>query len=145
MLQTIDPEIYDVVAIQEPAFDRLGQTFAGLSWRVIYPEKHNTTPKDMQAVILINRAIPTDSHTKIKIKSQDVVGVRIKTEGGEVKIYNIYLDGSHLQALQGVEEAMRRGRVGAEEEEGEGRESRGVESRKWHRMCLGDFNCHHPL
>lgn len=99
MLQTVDPKLYDLVAVQEPALNRLGQTFASPSWRVIYPEKHATTPKETRALLLINKNIKTDSYTEVKIDSQDTVAIRMQTECGDIEVYNIYLDRSHSRML----------------------------------------------
>lgn len=109
MLQTVDPTKYDIIAMQEPAMDRLGRMFVGPNWRAIYPAKHATTPKDTRAVMLINKNIQTDSFLEINMTMQDVVGVAIQTGCGEVEVYNVYLDGRHSRTLRKLEEAMGNG------------------------------------
>lgn len=142
MLQTVDPAKYDIIAMQEPAMDRLGRTFVGLKWRAIYPAKHATIPKDTRAIILINKNIQTDSYLEINMETQDAVGLTIQTGCGEVEVYNVYLDSGHSRMLRKMEEAMRSGRG---QREGQGRAEGDESNGTLHWICLGDFNCHHPM
>ncbi|KIJ53093.1 hypothetical protein M422DRAFT_95009, partial [Sphaerobolus stellatus SS14] len=138
MLQTVDPSEHDIIAVQEPAIDKLGRTPANSRWRVLYPTPHLRSPAQTRALFLINKNIPTDSYAEIH--------TLIKTEGGFLEIFNIYLDGEHSGTLAHVEKGMRNGDredgvAGAEE----GTRGRGRGDVTTHRVCLGDFNRHHPM
>ncbi|PPR07816.1 hypothetical protein CVT24_002896 [Panaeolus cyanescens] len=137
MLHKVDPREYDVVLIQEPHIDHLGNTRANAGWRVAYPTGHRDKPKATRAVTLISTSINTSNWTLETIACQDVVLTRMNTSSGMVNIYNIYNDCNHDVSMRAVVEDVRERRAGG----GGTREGQGEEEWLW----AGDFNRHHPM
>ena len=75
LLNSLKADHYNIVAIQEPHIDFLGQTQANLHWTVIYPKQHLLNPKNTRLVILINQRISTNNWEDINIASYDVTSV----------------------------------------------------------------------
>ncbi|KAG5721646.1 hypothetical protein E4T56_gene14635 [Termitomyces sp. T112] len=60
------PEEWDVLAIQEPYLDFLGNTRASSYWRVLYPSDHRKDGSTRsRSVLLINTNISTDAFTQL--------------------------------------------------------------------------------
>ena len=81
---------YDIIIIQEPYIDFLGNTRANSHWRTIYPTGHLDKPKAIRSVILINAKILTDVWTQIQFPHPDVTGVIITTDSFNLRIINVY-------------------------------------------------------
>ncbi|PPQ77570.1 hypothetical protein CVT24_005191, partial [Panaeolus cyanescens] len=143
MLHKVDPKEYDVVLMQEPHIDHLGNTRANAGWRVVYPTGHRDNPKLTRAVTLISSKIDTNDWTPETLVSQDVVLTRLKASDRIINIYNIYNDCKHDNSMRVVTADVwerRAGDGGVEIEggvEGERREE------EW--IWAGDFNRHHPM
>ncbi|KAF9051259.1 Endonuclease/exonuclease/phosphatase, partial [Panaeolus papilionaceus] len=132
MLHTVDPGKYDIILIQEPHIDHLGNTRANGRWQVVYPNGHWDKPHSTQAVTLINTSISTNAWTPEFVDSQDMVMIKIKVQQKTVGIYNVYNDCNHDDSMRAVRESMR------EEEWGGG-------IGETEMMWVGDFNRHHPM
>ena len=78
MLETADPNEWDILLLQEPYLDKVELTRASTHWNVIYPptktaDNHNT----IRSVILLNTNIPLGSATceSIPIPSSDITAL----------------------------------------------------------------------
>jgi len=133
---------FDIICIQEPAFDFMANTRATKVWTVVKPSPWKGKEVDKpnpRAVTLVHERLSTNGWTQIAIDSLDVVGVRLKGEDGEINLYNIYNDGTHRETL----ETLRRHLDEREEREDERR--RGALEETTGDIWLGDFNRHHPM
>ena len=139
MLHSIE-NAYDIICIQEPAFDFLANTRATPVWTVVKPTswkgKENGKPYP-RVITLVHERLSTNGWTQIDIKSLDVVAIQLKGESGEINIYNIYNDCTHSETL----EVMRKHLDEREEEEEAQEQPEKVVGDVW----LGDFNRHHPM
>ncbi|KAF8875637.1 hypothetical protein BD779DRAFT_1443159, partial [Infundibulicybe gibba] len=81
---------YDIVAIQEPHIDFLGNTRANPHWDPVRPTGWRDRPKETRSVMLINKKINTNSWCPITIDSQDVTGIQMHGNFGTIRIINIY-------------------------------------------------------
>src|SRR6266567_1620404 len=94
---------YDIVCIQEPAFDFLMNTRATPVWTVIKPTpwkgKEGGKPNP-RAIILVHERLSTNSWTQIAVESLDAVAIRLKGDSGEINIYNLYNDCTHSDTLE---------------------------------------------
>jgi len=61
MLHTLDPDVYDIAAIQEPYLDHTHNSRASPNWYTLYPKEHYAKPDRTQSLLLINRRIPTNN------------------------------------------------------------------------------------
>ena len=124
---------WDIIALQEPPIDRLGNTKANHHWRVVYPTYKLTKGQKPRAVMFINTRISTNYWEQVEFPSADVVIIRIKTASGLVTIFNIYNDCTHDHTLDelGCFMVAQLARIRPTEDD--------------HMLWLGDFNRHHPL
>ena len=134
LLHSQPPLHYNIIAIQEPHIDFLGNSHANPYWYSIYPPKHLDNPKATRSLLLVSKHLTTtNAWTQIPIDSPDITALRINSGVGPINIYNIYNDGTHHNNLNCLSEHLRaiqgpQPRVG-----------------KGNMIWLGDFNRHHPL
>jgi ribonuclease HI len=134
ILNTANPADWDVIAIQEPWIDALGNARGTRYWRVLYPSNHlrdgNSRPR---SILLVNTNIATDSYISLNILNSDITAIRFQGDHGFLSIFNIYNDCTHndnLTALSSyLSTSINIAKPGAND----------------HMIWLGDFNRHHPL
>jgi hypothetical protein len=131
LLHSIRPDTYDILVIQEPYLDRLGNTRDNSQWRVHYPDQHETARQKTRSVILINKSIPTGSWSPIRIDSNDITGILVKGQDFDIAIYNIYNDCTHSENITAARGALTHLTNSRPE-------------RPTYTLLLGDFNRHHP-
>ncbi|KAG5736093.1 hypothetical protein E4T56_gene6291 [Termitomyces sp. T112] len=134
ILAAARPKEWDVLAIQEPYLDFLGNTRASSYWRVLYPSDHRKDGSTRsRSVLLINTNISTDAFTQLTIHSTDITAVCFAGKFSFLSLFNIYNDCKHNEVLTTLSSFL---------------------SSSAHIACpsasdcmlwLGDFNCHHPL
>jgi len=83
---------WDIIVIQEPVIDDLGNTKATPNWNVIYPTQRLTHQARTRAVTLIHKRLNTNNWRQIPFPSADVVIVQLTGPFGHVTIFNIYDD-----------------------------------------------------
>lgn len=134
MLNSASPIKWDVLAIQEPFFDRLGNTKASRYWRVIYPTDHRKDGSTRsRSVLLINTNIPTDAYTILKIHSTDIAAVRFRGDHRGIFVYGIYNACKHNNTLAALSHFLSSPPCTSQPSPAD------------HMLWLGDFNWHHPL
>src|SRR5882762_1838520 len=84
---------YDVLAIQEPYLDTLGNTRASHKWQVVYPTKSAGGCHPYRTVLLINNSISTSLCHPIPVPSHDVTVVHFAFPNSPLTLFNIYNDG----------------------------------------------------
>jgi Endonuclease/Exonuclease/phosphatase family len=123
---------YDILALQEPYLDHLGNTRASHKWRALYPTIKADGRHPYRTAILINNSISTNLCRPRPFPSPDVTVIHLAFPNNPITIFNIYNDGEHdhtidklltyraenLDTLYPVPQA--------------------------HILWLGDFNRHHP-
>jgi len=124
---------WDIVALQEPPVDKLGNTKANFRWRVVYPTHKLAKGGKPRAVTFVNSKISTNCWEQIDFPSADVVVLRIKTTEGTCTITNIYNDCTHDRILEELERFLATSITRLRPQEWD------------HMVWLGDFNRHHPL
>ena len=102
LINSIDPNIYDILVLQEPYIDFLGNTHANQRWYPLLPSTHHNNPKKFQTVTFINKGILSSTWQQIRVESQDVVAVSINTVAGLITIFNIYNNSDHSNSLQAL-------------------------------------------
>ena len=133
MLATAHPTDWDVLAIQEPYIDNLGNTRANPKWSVIYPTSTNREAQHPpRTVILVNTRIPSETITQIDIESGDITAITINTSQRPLTIINIYNANEHNNTIETLSEKWER-------QEGAFKPGPNTEI-----LLLGDFNRHHP-
>lgn len=133
LIQFLNPKTYELVLLQEPHIDFLGNSRANSHWHVLYPPQHRQAPKKTRSIILINRSIATGSWTQIQIQSCDVTAIEIRGNFGTLRVYNIYNDCKHNDSLTTVAAHIR-----------DPMQQRIPSTPLW-MIWAGDFNRHHPL
>lgn len=126
---------YDIICLQEPWTDRLGNARKGQRWDMLYPTSRLQLGDKtlLRSIILINRNIPTNNWQQIDIpNTNDVTAVQLTGLFGTLNIFNIYVDGTHSNALSSIENQLNT----AHPDIGKGPNS--------HMVWCGDFNRHHP-
>jgi len=90
LLNSLISDKWDILALQEPAINSLGNTRASSHWRVVYPTHKFTHGEKPRVVSLINSKISTNTWQQIPFPSRDVVVIQLNTSGGRCTIVNIY-------------------------------------------------------
>lgn len=95
-LGSVDPDLYDIVALQEPYLDFRDLTRGTHRWQAVFPATtlRDNAPK-MRSTIFISTTLHTSQWEPIKMDCVDVTGVRIFAHEMTVSLYNIYNDGLH--------------------------------------------------
>ena len=100
LLAIANTEKYDIIAIQEPYINFLGNARSSPKWYSMYPRIHYINKnKRMHSMILISKKIATNSWSAIDIGSPDVTAVKITTHTGRIIIYNLYCNCMHSDSL----------------------------------------------
>ncbi|KAI5993273.1 hypothetical protein EDD15DRAFT_2106880, partial [Pisolithus albus] len=81
---------WDIVALQEPPIDAVGNTKANSRWRVVYPTHKLAKGEKTRAVTFINSRISTNSWEQVNFPSADVVVTRFRTSAGLCTLFNVY-------------------------------------------------------
>lgn len=126
---------FDVICLQEPWTDKLGNARRGQRWDIIYPTSRLKLGEDslLRSIILINRNISTNNWRQIEIPdSNNITAIQIEGNTEKINIFNIYLDGLHSNALDTLKNQL----------SGPLRESCFGQAN--HMIWCSDFNRHHP-
>ena len=134
MLNSLNPNDWDIIAIQEPYIDFNGVTRATHPWRVIYPSRHYLSAGDTRSIMLINKNLATNHWESLPIDSSDVTAVRLTGDFGEVRILNVYNDCTHSRTLDCLERFLLTPST-----------STSNQTTSKYDIWLGDFNRHDPL
>ena len=133
MLAIAHPSNWDILAIQEPYIDTLGNTRANPKWNMIYPTTANRGAQHPpRTVILVNTKIPSESIVQIRIESSDITAITMRTSERPLTIINIYNANEHNDTIDTISEQW-------EQHERTFRPGPSTEI-----LLLGDFNRHHP-
>lgn len=132
MLHNAFPDQFDILALQEPYINFLGNTRANPKWRVHYPDQHKIEPKHTCTLFLVNTRLSSNSWTPLSINSNDLAAIKIRTQDCDVVIFNIYNDGQHSNTLTLLEQEFQK--LAREKHE-----------HPTFAVVLGDFNRHHPM
>ena len=91
---------WDLLLLQEPYIDKLGNTKATSKWHTVYPSSHLTNTSITRAVILVSAAIDSNTWTQVLFEgSNDVVVIKLQLAQGQLFIFNIYNDCTHSDTL----------------------------------------------
>ncbi|CAG7849707.1 SubName: Full=Uncharacterized protein {ECO:0000313/EMBL:CCA71555.1} [Serendipita indica DSM 11827] len=127
-IATTSPDDWDVIAIQEPALNSLGNTRANRKWQSFYPStKAHEGHGRIRAVMLVSTCV--GACMQIDVDSSNIVGIRVGTTSGLCTIYNIYNEGTSNDTLDQLTQHL---------------ETRNTST--WANrleVWLGDFNRHH--
>ena len=129
LLNSTNPNDFDVIAIQEPYIDHLKNTRATPHWRVVYPSVRDpdTAPR-ARSILLINKKLSTNAWSPIRIPHPDITAITITTGPDRIHLFNLYVDGDHDTAIHAATRATRRLAIDPNSE------------RAQHLLWLGDFN-----
>lgn len=134
LINTANPQDWDVLAIQEPFLDDVANTRASPSWRVVYPPDHKRAGSTrVRSVLLVNTNIATDAYCTLNVPCQDVTAVRFNGEFGFLSLFNVYNDCTHNDSLTALSSFLSLSAHLARPSPND------------HMVWLGDFNRHHPL
>jgi endonuclease/exonuclease/phosphatase family metal-dependent hydrolase len=134
MLNSLNPNDWDIIAIQEPHIDFNGVTRATHPWRVVYPTRHYLLARETRSIILINKNLATNHWESLAIDSSDIMAIHLTGEFGEVQIVNVYNDCTHSRNLECLERFLLSLPT-----------TRSNQTNAKYDIWLGDFNRHDPL
>ena len=125
---------WDLLLLQEPFLDSIGNTRAGPHWITLYPATHliDRQPRT-RVVILVNKAIPSDTYRMLPIFSADVMGIELSTDSGKLTLFNVYnscIDNASILTLSNYLQASRYLTNRTDDDQ---------------MYWMGDFNRHHPI
>jgi Endonuclease-reverse transcriptase len=125
---------WDLLLLQEPYIDTLGNTKANHYWRVIYPTSHLDDGSAKRSIILVNAGLDTDTWSQVSFTgSNDVTVIRIGHPQGRLTIFNIYNDCGHSETLRTLDHYITKERHNIIQHE--------TDAMIW----CGDFNRHHAM
>jgi hypothetical protein len=88
---TANPKDWDIIALQEPWIDSVGNSRGTQYWRVIYPTNFYTEGRSrIRSILLVNTNISTDSYSIIPIQHSDITAICFRGEHGCLSVFNIY-------------------------------------------------------
>src|SRR5882724_13134698 len=105
-LHQLDPNAYDIVALQEPYLDHNHNMCANPYWYTVYPKEHYMTPEKTRSTIFINKQIATDLWFQVYFSSSDITAVQVQTVAGRVLIINIYNNITHAGSIDHLFQTM---------------------------------------
>src|SRR5882724_6500965 len=133
-LHHLDPNIYDIGAIQEPYLDQCHNSHVNHNWYTIYPKEHYTNPASTRSLILINKRLAMDTWSQVNLGSSDITAVQLHMVRGKLLIINMYNEGRQQQGMKQAMQSLR--------------------AREWcdnastsdrHIIWVSDFNLHHLM
>jgi len=133
LINSIPPGEWDILAIQEPSLNSLGNTKANMHWRVVYPTAKYTNEEKPRAVTLVSSKISTDAWKQVEFPSADVVVIQLRTSQGLCTMFNVYNDCTHDDTVSTLERFLPGNLPSLRPTEQD------------HLVWLGNFNRHHPL
>src|SRR5215470_2107565 len=71
VINSLNPDTFDLCFIQEPYIDFLGNTRAPTGWKVIYPPTHFRNGKHTRSVTLVSPKLATSNWMDLRIDSPD--------------------------------------------------------------------------
>src|SRR5580698_1720821 len=92
LINSIHPNNYDLILLQEPYLDHNRRTRANPNWRVVYPSSYYTDNSAIRAVILVNTKIDTNRWKQINIDNSDLVAIQITGDLRNISFFNVYND-----------------------------------------------------
>ena len=136
LLNSISPQDYDLILIQEPYLDRFKNSRATPHWSVVYPTRHlHDNSARSRAIILVNKNLSTNAWSPIDNDSPDIVALQLTANIGQVFIFNVYNDQTHHRSVHELTNAARR----------LGMEVHPDTPTPGHLIWAGDFNRHCPI
>ncbi|KAG1801121.1 uncharacterized protein BJ212DRAFT_1286859, partial [Suillus subaureus] len=90
---------FDIVTLQEPFINTLGNTKATPDWNIIYPMHRFTHNKRSCTVTLIHKQLDTNNWRQILFPSLDVVVIQMQGTFGKLTIVNIYDNSKKREVL----------------------------------------------
>lgn len=129
LINTLSPDEWDIIAIQEPALNSIENIRATQNWQVFYPcTKVTDNHSKLRAVTLVN--VKISYCEQVRVASSDIVSILIGQEPNRMYIYNIYNDSTNNDTLEQLAKHL----------EGQ----RPIE-RQTQSIWLGNFNRHHHM
>jgi hypothetical protein len=134
IINTANPTDWDVIAIQEPWLDVLGNARGMCYWRVLYPSNHfHNGSSHPHPILLVNTNIAMDSYISLNVLNSNITAIHFQGDHSFLSLFNIYNDCMHndnLTALSGyLSTSISTAKPGVND----------------HMIWLSDLNCHHPL
>ena len=134
ILNTANPNNWDIITLQEPWFDSYGNTHGSQYWRVVYPANfYMEGHARVRSILLINTNLDTDCYSVLPIMHSDVTAVRFKGENGYLSLFNIYNEITNNDTISCLDSYLDRNSHIVR--------PNNTDSVVW----LGDFNHHHLL
>lgn len=75
MLNSLNPNDWDIIALQEPYIDFSRVMCATHPWRVVYPLCHYSSSGDTRLVMLINKNLITNHWEVLPVDSSDITAI----------------------------------------------------------------------
>ncbi|KAF8591797.1 hypothetical protein K439DRAFT_1311860, partial [Ramaria rubella] len=81
---------FDILAIQEPHINFIGNSVSSPHWYSIYPKHHYRDSTTTCSLILVSKRLLTDSWEPVEIDSEDITAIKINSTYGDLLSINIY-------------------------------------------------------
>ena len=134
ILNTANPNNWDIIALQEPWFDSFGNTRGTQYWQVVYPANFYVEGRaQVRSILLINTNLTTDCYSILPIMHSDITAVRFKGDNGFISIFNVYNEITNNDTINYLDSFLDRNALLVQ--------LSAMDSVVW----LGDFNRHHPM
>src|ERR1700730_1211038 len=154
LINSLNPEHFDLCLVQEPHIDFLNKTRAPGGWRTILPPSHNRpntntnnnnndNPENpTRAAILVSPRLDTANWMDLTIDSPDLTGIQLWGEFGTIRIINVYADCHHSRAIQKVNLWLTNT---DRDMNSDATQPTTPPMHPVYDLILGDFNRHHPM
>ena len=154
VLNSTNPNDWDILALQEPWFDSFGNSWGTQFWWVVYPANFYLEGQaHIWSILLINTNLSTDCYTDLPLMHSDIIAVQFKSENGYLSLLNMYNKITNNNILWGASsrfggEKLQRGGKGLISYMGKIGKPKLSTTRCWLSYCLwnSEWPCHrYPL
>ena len=134
IVNTTNPNNWDIIALQEPWFDSYSNTRGTQYWHVIYPANFYVEGCDrVHSILLIKTNLDTDCYSILPVMHSDVTVVQFREDNRFLSLFNIYNKITNNDTISCLDSFLDRNSHIVQ--------PANTDSVIW----LGDFNCHHLL
>ena len=126
---------FDIILVQEPWVSEFDHSPAPSSFSPVVPETRRDESKGLlRSITWVNNKLATSDWEQLsQIGSNDISAVKIKTNGQQISIFNIYNDCKNDNTLTTLDNYLKNNK------------QKLLNGKSDHVIWAGDFNRHHPL
>lgn len=134
VLNTANLKDWDIISLQEPWFDSVGNSQGSQYWCVVYPANFYTEGRAcVQSILLISTNLSADCYSILPVMHSDIMAICFRGGNRYLSLLNIYNEITNSDTITCLDSFL-----GCNTQLVHPSDSDCV-------IWLGDFKCHHPM